>query len=169
MKTYFRLILFTFFLLVGLQVPAFLQQYQLVSTARYAEAQQNLSGFQQTADRYFNGQLDQLIQHYEKSSDPVIQDDSQSVLKIARRVAALEQEQEVFKQSQPLVAWHVVTNAQPDVLAQTQQEYSYLVPLNTAALAWGFSVAIALSLLFETLWGTLCFCCKAAVSTRKPA
>lgn len=168
MKTYARLILFSVSLLIGVQIPAFMQQYELVSKARYAEASLNLEGFKQTADSYFGGNLQRLVEHYQNSSDAVMQADSQSVSALVTRVTELKKEQSVFKQSQPMIAWHILTSAHADVLQQTRQEYTYLVPLNSQAIAWGIFIAVSLCLLFEGLWGMVCIFCRSLRVQRKP-
>jgi len=70
-RDYLRLILFAAGLLTGVQVPAFVDQYQKRLDAHMLEAKQSLSGFQQTADRYFAGDVQPLITHYRNNQDKV--------------------------------------------------------------------------------------------------
>ena len=67
---YLRLILFCSGLLIGIQVPAVVDQYEKRIDAHLTEALQVLAGFKQTADRYFNGSVEELVKHYENSDDP---------------------------------------------------------------------------------------------------
>ena len=68
LRSYLRLTLFTFGLLVGIQVPGFIEAYAQHVEARRLEAEQGLRGFQETARRFFNGDLDALVRHYRDST-----------------------------------------------------------------------------------------------------
>src|SRR3546814_884014 len=73
LRSYLRLTLFALGLLVGVQVPGFIHAYGEHVGARRLEAQQGLTGFQDTAGRFFEGNLNALVEHYRASDDPVIQ------------------------------------------------------------------------------------------------
>ena len=92
LRSYLRLTLFAFGLLVGIQVPGFIEAYAQHVEARRLEAQQGLQGFQQTAQRFFGGDLDAPVQHYQDSNDPVFQSDAQSVEQLVSRARMLERE-----------------------------------------------------------------------------
>ncbi|MDC0601963.1 DUF2937 family protein, partial [Aliiglaciecola sp.] len=86
---YLRLILFASSVLVGVQVPGFISQYEQRVDAHLIEAKQNLQGFQFTADRYFNGDMKKLIAHYRASDDEVFIQDANSIESIYSRVSLL--------------------------------------------------------------------------------
>ena len=50
-----------FGLLLGIQVPNFVDQYSRRIDAHYQEVSENISGFQSTADLLFSGDLEELI------------------------------------------------------------------------------------------------------------
>ena len=60
---YVRLLSFALGLLLGIQVPAFVDQYAKRVDAHWREARTNLGEFQLDADRYFNGDMQRLISH----------------------------------------------------------------------------------------------------------
>ncbi len=72
-RSYLRLVLFTLGLLLGVQVPGFIDDYAKRVDAHRLEAAQNIQGFQQTAGQFFNGSLEELVRHYRSNSDPVFQ------------------------------------------------------------------------------------------------
>jgi len=150
-RSYFRLTIFAIALLFGVQIPGFIQQYTLISEARLAEAEQNLSGFQKTADEFFGGNLAKLIVYYQQNPDQVMNADGRNIDAIYQRVALLKQEQSVLQQHPVKVVWHLAFNANPDILTQAKANYSYVVPLNVQAVAWGVVSAILFAALFDLL------------------
>ncbi|MBX9714206.1 MAG: DUF2937 family protein, partial [Pseudomonadaceae bacterium] len=57
LRSYLRLLVFTFGLLVGVQVPGFITDYSQRLEAHRLEAQQSLKGFRATAEKFFKGDL----------------------------------------------------------------------------------------------------------------
>src|SRR5450830_1623024 len=62
--SYLRLVLFAIGLLVGVQVPGFINDYAKRVEAHLIEAQTGLRGFESTAQQFFNGDLQALVAHY---------------------------------------------------------------------------------------------------------
>lgn len=158
-RSYFRLTIFAIALLFGVQIPGFIQQYTLVSEARLAEAKQNLSGFQSTADQFFGGSLEKLIVYYQQNPDKVMNADGRNIDAIYQRVHLLTQEQQALSQPAYKVVWHLAFNANSEILKQAQTNYSYVVPLNVNAIAWGVTAAIIFAALFDILSLFIMACC----------
>ncbi len=76
---YVRLIVFAIGLLVGVQVPSFVDQYAKRVSAHQIEVAGNFRGFQDTADRYFGGSVEALITHHAASDDRVFQDEAKTI------------------------------------------------------------------------------------------
>jgi hypothetical protein len=150
-RGYLRLVVFAVGLLVGVQVPGFIDQYSKRVNAHYLEAEKNFSFFQQTADRYFEGNIASLIDHYDASEDPVFQDDAESVQGIFSRVKMLSAEAAAMSQQWYKRAAHVLLSPNQELLEETFSEYSYTVPLAPEAIAWGVSVGLSVALLLEAL------------------
>jgi uncharacterized membrane-anchored protein YhcB (DUF1043 family) len=96
---YSRLILFSVGLLIGVQLPAVVDQYTKRVDAHLSEARQNLAGFQHTADSYFSGSIEQLIAHYAKSDDKVFRNNISNIQFIYQRVKILSEELTLLKRS----------------------------------------------------------------------
>jgi len=143
LRSYLRLTLFAFGLLVGIQVPGFIEAYAQHVEARRLEAQQGLQGFQQTAQRFFGGDLDALVRHYQDSDDPVFQSDAQSVEQLVSRARMLEREWQAMQGPWYARAAHVLLGAQRSLREQ--------VLLAPEAIAWGLSCALLLAWLVESL------------------
>lgn len=157
---YLRLVVFGAGLLSGIQIPALVDQYSQRVDAHLVEARQNLSGFEQTAMRFFGGDLNKLIAHYRASQDPVFVADADSIQAIRQRVNLLTYEQQQLQQHALLRTYHVLFEGQAQLREETLQHYSYTVPLNPQALAWGLALAFLLSLLVEG-------CTRGTVKTAK--
>jgi len=85
LRGYIRLLTFACGLLVGIQVPSYLDQYQKRVDAHFLEVSSNISGFQATADLLFDGDMELLIAYYENSNDRVFEEDSNSIRNIYDR------------------------------------------------------------------------------------
>jgi len=151
LRSYLRLTLFTFGLLVGVQVPGFIEAYAQHVEARRLEAQQGLQGFQETAQRFFNGDMQALVQHYRNSDDPVFQSDAQSVEQLVSRARMLEREWQAMQRPWYARAVHVLLGAERSLREQVWNSYRFQVLLAPEAIAWGLSCALLLAWLVESL------------------
>ena len=67
-RSYLRLLVFAFGLLVGVQVPGLVDDYGKRVAAQRAESEESLLGFRETAARFFNADLNALGAHYRAST-----------------------------------------------------------------------------------------------------
>ncbi|SHI22833.1 DUF2937 family protein [Ferrimonas marina] len=149
LRDYARLTLFMCMVLLGIQIPGFLELYQQRLQAHVTEARHSLSGFQQTADRHFDGNLAALVEYYRSSSDAVFREDANSLAVIIERVLVLESEMAAMDSGQFGQIAHLMTRADQSLRADTLAHYQYRVILNPAAIGWGLGIALLLSLLVE--------------------
>lgn len=147
----FRLLLFAAVLIAGIQVPAFVEQYEQRVDARYREVSANISGFQNTADVMFAGDLDALVDYYRNSNDAVFVSDADSVATIVSRFRLLSMEQQAMSGSSVVKLWHVLFASDSQLFAETTGQYSYTIPLNAAAILWGVSLALLITICCECL------------------
>ncbi|NQD38235.1 DUF2937 family protein [Permianibacter sp. IMCC34836] len=150
-RDYIRLMVFAVGLLAGVQLPAFVDQYAKRVDAHYLEAKGNFAGFQDTADRHFNGDVDAMIQHHRQSGDVVFQEDADSIEKIWQRLQLLAAEQLAMQKPFPLRAFHALFAANDELMAETRINYSYVVPLNQDAVIAGVSIGLLAALVIELL------------------
>ena len=148
---YLRLAIFAAGLLAGVQVPGFVDQYAKRVSAHQIEAARNFQGFQETADRYFNGDVDALIAHHDASADAAFKDEGRTIRLIHDRLVMLNRELEALRG--PLLAriFHVALRANREILLETENEYTYTVPLSPAAILSGIVVGGLLALTLEGL------------------
>ncbi|MBY5921571.1 DUF2937 family protein [Ferrimonas balearica] len=150
-KDYARLTVFFCCVLIGVQIPGVLTLYQQRLDAHLNEAQQALGGFEQTARRHFNGDLDALVRHYRNSPDVVFRQDADSVAAIVERVSMLTEEQRAMAAGQLAQLWHLISFADPQLRQDTLDNYRYQVLLTPTAIGWGIGIALLLSVVVELL------------------
>ncbi|MGH8529481.1 MAG: DUF2937 family protein [Nevskiales bacterium] len=138
-RDYLRLITFTGGLLVGVQLPSFVDQYEKRVDAHYVEAQLNFAGFQATADRYFGGDVEAMLRHHDQSSDLVFQDEAKAIRSIWQRLQMLKAEQAAMNQDFVRQVYHLLANANTELRNETRSAYSYTVLLTMEAIASGIA------------------------------
>ncbi len=148
---YLRLIVFSLGLLVGVQMPGFVDQYVKRVSAHRSEVVRNFSGFQETADRYFGGSVEALIAHHRGGTDQAFADEARSIQAMYDRLTALTAELAALRG--PLIKQivHIALHPNKEILDETRVEYSYTVPLNPAAIVSGVTTGALLAALVEAL------------------
>lgn len=151
LRSYLRLTLFALGLLIGIQVPGFVDSYASHIEARRLEAQQGLTGFSESARRFFNGDMTALVEHYRRSDDPVFQSDAQSVQALVDRAQMLEREWRAMQGPWYGQVLHLAFGADRELMAQAWAGYSFRVLLAPAAIAWGLACALLLAWVVEAV------------------
>lgn len=149
---YVRIILFCGGLLTGIQIPALVDQYAKRIDAHLIEAEDVFAGFQETADRYFEGNIQDLISHYKSSNDAVFKNDASNILFISNRVSYLKSEQAALRQSALMRATHVLFFPDNKIFQQTIEQYSYMILINPQALVWGLFSGFLIASFFDLLF-----------------
>jgi hypothetical protein len=150
-RSYLRLALFALGLLVGVQVPGFIDDYSKRVEAHRIESELGLKGFRETARRFFKGDLVALVGHYQVSADPVMRSDAQSLGTLVERSAFLERESKAMQGPWYGQVWHLATAADHELMEETFAAYRYQVLLAPEAIAWGIASAMLLAWLLESL------------------
>jgi len=166
LKTYSRLFIFACGLLLGIQVPNFVDQYERRIDAHYLEVSANISGFKSTADLLFSGDMEALITYYAKSNDLVFESDAQSIRGIVDRYNRISNEQQALSRNILAAAMHVLLYADDEFLDETFEQYGYTVPLNMFAVEWGLAIALLLTIAIDLgLFG--CVKCAGLINRKK--
>ena len=145
LRSYLRLALFALGLLVGVQVPGFIDDYGKRLEAHLGESQQSLKGFRETARRFFKGDLVALVEHYQVRKDPVMRSDAESVETLVERAHFLELEAKAVHGPWYAQVWHLASAADPELIEETFAAYRYQVLLAPEAITWGIACAMLLA------------------------
>ena len=146
---YLRLILFSGGVLLGVQVPGFIDQYGKSLEAHLLESSLSLDEFEKDAQRYFDGSLDKLITHYQSNPDPVIKDGGGSISAIYNRNLRLSQAWATFTTSTYSAYTQVILEPLPEIKNEVWRNYTYSIVLQPSAIISGLSCGFALALLIE--------------------
>ena len=148
-KRYSLQLVFTLSLLLGLQLPNFLQQYELRLQGHFIEAQQQLLQFQSLADKYFSGVLNALITKHKSSDDSLYRDEALVIETTYARVQFLQQKIDSLKN--PI--WYrivaLVQQIKQPIFKETWAGYDANILLNKQAILVGLSVAMLFMLSLE--------------------
>lgn len=151
LRSYLRLVLFTLGLLIGVQVPGFIDDYAKRVDAHRLEAEQGLKGFRETAQRFFQGDLNVLVEHYRASTDEVMRSDADSVAHLVARNDLMQREWQALQGPWYQRAWHVLATANPELRQETLAVYSYQLLLKPEAIAWGLGSGVLLAWVVESI------------------
>lgn len=142
-------------LLLGIQAPNLLTQYQQRLAAQYAEAMVYYRQYQAIADRYYNGDIEGLIAAHEQNAVPAFQEEAKVIADLVNRVQTFEQQQRYFKQNYPTQLWSLVWRHNDELMKGTLEQYSFNVPLNQRAIATGALLALVLVVVVDSLGAML--------------
>jgi competence protein ComGC len=138
-------------LLIGLQVPNFVDQYRKRVDAHLREVSINLQPFQEIANKYFNGDMGKLIELHRNSEVKPFQEEGLAIEKMVARKLRFEADLAALQTSLPLQVLNILLHGDREILDEVMGQYSYSVPLNQDALVFGAAVALAVLLLLELL------------------
>lgn len=152
---YFILIIAAAALLIGIQAPNLLNQYQQRLAAQYAEALVYYQDYQAIAERHYDGDLQRLIEAHRQSNEAAFQEEALIIEKLVTRVATFEQQTRLHQQSYPAQLWAMIWQNNEELMQGTLNEYSFNVPLDQRALATGALFALAAAVLIDLCWALL--------------
>jgi hypothetical protein len=147
-------------LLIGLQIPNFVDQYQKRVDAHLREVTVDLQPFLEIAAKYFGGDLRKLIELHRNSDIKPFQDEGAAIEKMAQRKLRFETDLAALNTNLPMKAFRVLFRGDREILDEVVAQYSYAVPLNQDALIFGAVVALIILLLVELLFACLRFAFK---------
>lgn len=147
--SYLRMILLILGVLAGIQLPGFVDQYGKSLNAHLIESEKSLDAFRDEAEKFFDGDIEELIAHYEASDDIVFREGGQSISVIYTRHQLLLSALNEFNES----AWNAYTQAfispVPDIQQEVRSDFSYTVKLNPGAILFGLVSGLVLAIVGE--------------------
>jgi hypothetical protein len=125
-------------LLLGIQIPNFVDQYEKRLDAHFSEVKNNLQGYQDIADRLYGGSITALIAKHQQSADKTFQEEAQPITNIVQRYEHFSKELTALATGLTGKIAYIVTQGDRELIAETYHNYSFAVPLNEAAVTSGF-------------------------------
>jgi len=139
-------------LLLGLQIPNFVDQYQKRVDAHLREVTNNLQPFQDIANTYLGGNIAKLIEMNIRSDAKPLQEEGRAIEKMVKRKLRFEADMAALQTSLPMKALHIFLHGDQEIFDEAMAQYSYAVPVNQDALMFGAAVAIATLMVAELLF-----------------
>lgn len=163
---YLMIIVACISLLVGLQIPNFIDQYQKRIDAHLREVTANLQPFQEIADKYFGGDIVRLIDLHRNSEAQPFREEGVAIETMVQRKQRFEADLAALQTSLPQKALNVLLHGDREMIDEALGQYSYSVPLNQDALLFGAGVALVILLLVELLLALARFLSAAIIYSR---
>jgi hypothetical protein len=138
-------------LLIGLQIPNFVDQYEKRVDAHLREVTINLQPFQDIAAKFFGGDMNKLIELHRASGEKPFQEEGAAIEKMMQRKLRFEADLAALQTNLPMKALHVLLHGDREMIDEALGQYSYAVPLDQDALVFGAGVALVILLLLELL------------------
>ncbi|MBL6750460.1 MAG: DUF2937 family protein [Nevskia sp.] len=136
-------------LLLGIQVPAFADQYLKRLDAHLAEVTANLRGYQEIADRYFDGSMDRLILKHTLSEDPVFHAEGLTIRRMYWRYQHFKEERAALDTSWLRQLWVILEQDDKALIRETWAGYTPVAMLNAPAMYCGLFLVVVVLVLSE--------------------
>jgi Protein of unknown function (DUF2937) len=138
-------------ILLGIQIPSFVDQYEKRLDAHLIEAENNLRGYQDIADKFYGGSIASLLDKHERSLDETFKAEAQPIKNIFERYRRFAKAKLSLDTGLPGKIAFIITQGDKELINETYTSYSFTVPLNGAAVACGFMVMAVMVLLVELI------------------
>jgi hypothetical protein len=165
---YIRLVLFVGGVLLGIQIPGFVDQYGQRLEAHALESTRSLSDFQKDADRFFDGSIEKLVAHYQKNPDQVVQQGGSNINTLYRRQQTLQAAYRAFSASWWSPYTQTFFSPVPDIRTNAVESYDFTVMLNSHAIVAGLIAGLLLGIMLEILLGLPRLIFNRAPRSRRP-
>jgi hypothetical protein len=134
---------FTFSFILGVQLPALIQQYNQRLAGHLSEAKLQLSQFQSIANQHYQGDLLEMVVKYQKNTEASIVSTGDLIQQLIARIDHLQQQTALLLDFNYLkqVSNFILYSDKQIVLA-TLNDFSLSIPLEVNALCTGAFIAI---------------------------
>jgi hypothetical protein len=136
-------------------VPGFIAQYRQRLGGRLDQALLDLEPWQKLARQFHNGDIEQLIQYHLNSSDPQFHAEGAVIRALVATVQQLQSAVEALHGSLFHQATYLALHADPGLLRATFSDWVPVFALSVDGLEFAALFALAVWLLFQTLWALL--------------
>lgn len=150
-RYYLTLILFSGGLLLGVQAPNFVDQYEKRIDAHLMEAKAQLAGFTEIADQLYGGNMAKLIERHAESRDPAFNAEQQVLVENYDRMERFETARGKLSVSLLGKIVQVLFYPEKELLTETMQNYSAAFPLTLDAIVCGLIGAVVVCMVFEMM------------------
>ena len=152
LQRYSLKITFAATLLIGLQLPHFLAQYETRLDAHYIESTEQLSHYQKLADLLFSGDLNALVEKHKNSEIDLFKAETHIIQSLIKRAEFLEKQKQQLRAPLYQKFVFLITQINEPLFIETQKNYQANIVINQQAIIVGLCIAVVLTLLLEILF-----------------
>ena len=152
LQRYSLKVTFAVALLIGLQLPHFLAQYETRLDAHYLESTQQLNHYQKLADLLFAGDLNELVEKHKNSEIALFKAETEIIKSLIERAEFLQHQKKQLQGPLYKRFAFLITQINQPLFIETQDNYQANIVINQQAIIVGLSVAVVLTLLLEMLF-----------------
>ncbi len=138
-------------ILLGIQIPNFVDQYEKRLDAHFIEVEKSLRGYQEIANRHYNGSVAALIKKHEESEERVNRDEAEPIRNIYERYLRFKNEKRSLETDLAGKAAFIIAKGDRELINETYINYSFTIPLNQAAVLSGALSAAFVLVVVELL------------------
>ncbi|WP_305906801.1 DUF2937 family protein [Methylomarinum sp. Ch1-1] len=156
LKSLLDKLFFAGILLLGMQLPNFVMQYQQNLAARYDESQKQIRPYQQLANRFYAGDIGQLLTAHRHNGVAAIRAEAGILAASIERNDYLHRQLNAL-QNKPLhrQILRLATDLDFEIAEQVMANYAATIPLNAEALSAGLTLALAFNIAVHLLISAL--------------
>lgn len=167
LQRYSLKLVFALSLLIGLQFPNFLQQYELRLDAHLIESEHQLQQYQKLADLFFDGSLELLIQKHKESEVPLFQAETALIEKTLVRFHYWQSQQNAMQGTLVSRLYFLATQFNTPLFIETEANYKAEILLNQDSISVGLVLALLNTLLMELFFLFLIYLTKVILRNKK--
>lgn len=145
LKNLFDKLCFSALLLIGIQIPNYMAQYQQILKAHFNESSTQLLKYQAVANQFYAGDINQLLDAHNNNPVSAIKAEATIIEQLVQRHEYLHQQINLFNNRQiSEQLWYLIKNLDYEISIEVVNNYSINLPLNTQAITVGLGVAFSL-------------------------
>lgn len=143
---------FALTLLIGLQLPYFLAQYEARVDAHYIESKAQLNHYQKLADLLFSGDLKLLVEKHKNSEIALFKAEAELIEKLMSRTAFLKTQKIALQGSSFQRFTFLITQINQPLYIETKNNYQANIMISKQAIIIGLTIATLMTFLLEMLF-----------------
>jgi hypothetical protein len=148
---YFLILVACAAVLFGIQIPNFVDQYEKRLDAHFIEVKENLRGYQEIADRYYDGSIPALIKQHKENRDEATREEAVPIKRMYDRYLKFSNETQFLDTGLAGKVAFIVMRGDRELINETYENYSFTVPLNREAVLSGAVAAAFVLVVMELL------------------
>jgi Protein of unknown function (DUF2937) len=133
-------------------IPGFIAQYRQRLGGRLDQAKLDLEPWQKLADRFYQGDIDKLIQYHLSSSDPTFHSEGAIIRTLVATVHQLQSSVDALQGSLYHQLAYLALHADPSLTHATFAAWVPTFALSAEGIVFALLFAIVVWLVFQALW-----------------